>query len=293
MNAQERIAEQFEGNRNHLLAVAYRLLGSWNEAEDAVQEAWLRLSQSDSNAIENLGGWLTTVVSRICLDMLRARKSRHEESMEAYSPRATMHHPHSDPEGEALLADSVGLAMLVVLSTLNPSERVTFVLHDIFAMPFNEIAPILGKSEAAARQLASRARRRVRGDPPEEDKPALASQRELIEAFLAASRDADFHRLLTVLDPDVVLRDDRRSEGLRVAHGAHHLARQVAGRIQASQPALVNGSVGVIVAPRGRLQYVLQYAFRQGRIAKVDLISDPVRISNLKLALLDNETQPK
>ncbi|GIP24609.1 sigma-70 family RNA polymerase sigma factor [Paenibacillus sp. J22TS3] len=288
MNAQEHIAEQFEGNRKHLLAVAYRMLGSWSEAEDAVQEAWLRLSLSDSRAIENLGGWLTTVVSRICLDMLRTRKSRREEPVEAHSSHSFMNHPDSDPEQEALLADSVGLAMLVVLGNLNPSERVTFVLHDIFAIPFTEIAAILGKSETAARQLASRARRRVRGDSPEEDKPALAYQRELIEAFLAAARDADFDRLLAVLDPDVVLRDDRQGGELRITHGAQHLAQQVAGRIQASQPALVNGSVGVIVAPGGRLQYVLQYAIRQGKIAEIDLISDSIRISRLDLKLLDN-----
>lgn len=287
MNAQELIAEQFEKSRKNLLAIAYRMLGSWSEAEDAVQEAWLRLSLSDFRDIENLGGWLTTVVSRICLDMLRARKSRREESVEDPSPHAFMNNSDSDPEQEALLADSVGLAMLVVLGSLSPSERVTFVLHDIFAIPFTEIASILGKTEAATRQLASRARRRVKGGTSEKDKTPLADQRELIEAFLAAARDADLDRLLAVLDPNVVLRDDRQRGGLRITHGAHHLAQQVAGRIQASQTALINGSVGVIVAPQGHLQYVLQYTIRQGRIAEIDLISNPVNISKLDLVPLD------
>lgn len=288
MSAQERITEQFEDNRKNLLAVAYRMLGSRGEAEDAVQEAWLRLNQSDTRIIVNLGGWLTTVVSRICLDMLRTRKSRREEPVEAEALHAFQDHPVSDPEQEVLLADSVGLAMLVLLNKLTPSERVTFVLHDIFAIPFNEIASILGKSEMAARQLASRARRRVRGEHAEEDKAALADQRGLIEAFLAAARDADFDRLLAVLDPNVVLRDDRQTGGLHITQGAHQLARQVAGRIQASQSALIDGSVGVIVAPGGHLQYVLQYTIRQGRIAEINLISDPASIRKLDLVLMGN-----
>lgn len=287
MRTQEWMAEQFEANRKNLLAVAYRMLGSWSEAEDAVQESWLRVSRSDSSQVENLGGWLTTILSRICLDMLRARKLRREESMESDAALVHADQRDSNPEQEAILADSVGIALLVVLGNLKPSERITFVLHDIFAMPFTEIAPIVGKSEAATRQLASRARRRVRGEHAEEQSGA-APQRELIQAFLAAARDADFDRLLTLLDPDVVLRDDRQPEGMDITKGAYPIARQVAGRIQSSQPALVNGSVGVIVAPMGRLQYVLQYTFHQGKITEIDLISDPLRISKLDLTLLDD-----
>lgn len=285
MSEQERLAEQFESHRAHLQSVAYRLLGSLSEAEDAVQECWLRLSRSEPNGIENLGGWLTTVVSRVCLDMLRSRKSRREEPMEEYGPDAFVsRESRGDPEREALLADSVGLALLVVLGRLNPAERISFVLHDIFAVPFAEVAPIVGKSEAAVRQLASRARRRVQGaeEAPDAER---ARQRRLVEAFLAAAHAGDFEALLSALDPDVVLRDDRRTGASRVTRGAESLAEQVSGRAQAAQPALVNGSAGVIVAPSGRLLYVLRFTIRQGMIAEVELISDPGRIRRLDLAV--------
>ncbi|MFE5320860.1 sigma-70 family RNA polymerase sigma factor [Paenibacillus sp. NPDC056579] len=287
MSELEWMAEQFETHRSHLLAVAYRMLGSLGEAEDTVQETWLRYSRADTSDVQNLGGWLTTVISRLCLDMLRSRKSRREESLESHMPDMyESYKDKCDPEHEALLADSVGYALLVVLDKLNPSERVAFVLHDIFALTFTEIAPVVGKSEAATRQLASRARRRVQGTEtaPEGD---LVRQRKLIEAFLAAARAGDFEKLIAVLDPDVELRDDRRAGALAVTRGARALAEQVSGRIQAAaQIALVNGSIGVIAAPRGRLLYVLKYTIRQGKIAEVDLISDPAAIRRLDLKVL-------
>lgn len=288
MSELERLAERFEAHRDRLVAVAYRMLGSLGEAEDAVQEAWLRLSRSEADGIDNLGGWLTTVVSRISLDMLRSRQSRREVPIEAQPPEtfASPEGSRGDPEREAVLADSVGLALLVVLGRLGPAERVAFVLHDIFGLPFGEIAPIVDKSEAAVRQLASRARRRVRGER-EAPAPDVARQRELIEAFLAAAYAGDMEALLAALDPDAVLRDDRQGGAVRVSRGAMAIAGQVSGRAQAAQPALVNGAVGVIAAPRGRLQYVLCFAIRGGRIAEVDLISDPERIRRLDLAVLE------
>ncbi|WP_276355994.1 sigma-70 family RNA polymerase sigma factor [Cohnella caldifontis] len=287
MSGQKRLAEQFEAHRNHLLAVAYRMLGSLCEAEDAVQETWLRLGRSDAEAIENLGGWLTTVISRICLDMLRSRKSRREESLETRLNDSMESRDDSiDPEKEALLAESVGLALLVVLNRLSPVERVAYVLHDIFDLPFSDIAPIVGKSEAAARQLASRARRRVRGAGTTENAD-VARQRELVDAFLAAAYAGDFEALLAVLDPDVVLRDDREAVGVPlVTRGAKSLALQVSGRAKAAQPVLVNGSVGVVAAPMGRLLYVLQFTIQHGKIAEVELISDPDRVRKLDLAVL-------
>lgn len=290
MSEHEWLAERFEAHRDHLRAVAYRILGSLSEAEDAVQECWLRLSRSDTSDVGNLGGWLTTVVSRVCLDMLRSRKSRREESIDAHLPETfASREDGSDPEQAAVLADSVGLALLVVLGKLSPAERVAFVLHDIFAISFAEIAPIVGKSESATRQLASRARRRVRGAGtlPEAD---LAPQRELIEAFLTAARAGDFDALVAALDPDVVLRDDRQG-ALKVTRGAAALAKQVAGRAQAAQSALVNGTVGIIVAPRGQLLYVLQFKMRHGRIAEIELISDPERIRLLDLTVLGGEAR--
>lgn len=278
-------AEQFEAHRDHLQAVAYRMLGALNEAEDAVQECWLRFSRSDTQEVGNLAGWLTTVISRICLDMLRSRKSRREESIEAHLPDAFVsHEDRSNPEQEALLADEVGLALLVVLNHLNPAERVTFVLHDIFALPFSDIAPIVGKSEVAVRQLASRARRRVQGKTAAPG-TELARQRELVDAFLAAAHAGDFDALVAALDPDVVLRDDRQATATRVTRGAAALAKQIAGRANAAQSAWVNGSAGAIVAPRGRLLYVLQFTVKNGKIAAVDLISDPARIGRLELAV--------
>ncbi|QJD88033.1 sigma-70 family RNA polymerase sigma factor [Cohnella herbarum] len=287
MNGMERKAEQFEVHRNHLQAVAYRMLGSLSEAEDAVQETWVRLSRSDTSDVVNLGGWLTTVVSRVSLDMLRSRKSRREESMETHLPETfATHSDRNDPEHEALLADSVGLALLVVLDNLNPAERIAFVLRDIFAIPFNEIAPIVGKSETAVRQLASRARRRVQGTGKTDD-AGIALQRELVDAFLAASRVGDFDALVAALDPDVVVRDDRRTAQSNVTRGAKALAMHISGRAQAAQSALVNGKVGAIVAPRGKLLYILQFTLIHGKIVEVDLISEPSRIREMNLAVLD------
>ncbi|SCW82249.1 RNA polymerase sigma-70 factor, ECF subfamily [Paenibacillus tianmuensis] len=287
MNEQVELANTFGAHRNHLQAVAYRLLGSLSEAEDAVQEAWLRLSRADGRAIENMGGWLTTVVSRICLDMLRSRKSRREESIETHLPHTvTSQENIIDPEQEAILADSVGIALLVVLGNLNPAERITFVLHDVFSMPFTEIAPIVGKSESATRQLASRARRRIRGAKamPEAD---FDHQCDVAQAFLAAAHSGDFDSLVAALDPDVILRDDRQIGSARVSRGAVALAKQVSGRAhKAAQLALVNGQVGIIVAPQGKLLYVLKFTMNHGKITEVDLISDPERMSQLDLAVL-------
>ncbi len=292
MSDKERLAEQFEAHRHHLLAVAYRLLGSWDEAEDAVQESWLRLSRTESSVIVNLGGWLTTVVSRLCLDMLRSRRSRREEPMEAYTSEAQLAREAegsaSDPEQEALLADSVGVALLVVLGTLNPAERVAFVLHDIFGMPFGAIAPVVGRSEQAVRQLASRARRRVQAGKGEPDAD-LAGQRKVVDAFLAAARRGDFDALVAALDPDVVVRDDRKPAASSVTHGARVLAEQIAGRAQAAQSALVNGTIGAIAAPGGQLLYVLRFTIRDGLIAEVDLISDRERIRELDLAVFHDD----
>ncbi|MDF2684330.1 MAG: sigma-70 family polymerase sigma factor [Brevibacillus sp.] len=282
---QEWLAEQFEAHRSHLQGVAYRMLGSLSEAEDAVQESWFRLSRSDTTDLKNLGGWLTTVVSRVCLDMLRTRKARREEAMEAYLTEAIVSdEARGNPEQEALMAESVGLAMLVVLGNLNPAERVTFVLHDIFSMPFTEIAPIVGKTEMATRQLASRARRRIHGDGSLLN-PDLSRQRELVDAFLAAAYAGDFDTLVATLDPDVVLRDDRQIEAVGVIRGAAALAKQVSGRAKAAQVAFVNGSIGVIAAPRGKLLYVLQFTIKNGKISEVDLISDSARIRKLDLSI--------
>ncbi|GAE31705.1 sigma-70 family RNA polymerase sigma factor [Halalkalibacter hemicellulosilyticus] len=281
MSEHEWIAEQFEVHRNHMKEVAYRMLGSLNDAEDAVQETWLRLSRSNMNSIDNLRGWLTTVVSRVCLDMLRSRKSRKEESIETQLPdMITNHQARIDPEFETVLAESVGLALLVVLDSLNPSERIAFVLHDIFGIPFNDIASIVGKSETATRKLASRARRRVKG--VKETTVEQDRQGELINAFLTAAYSGDFETLIAALDPDVVLYDDRKG-ATKVTRGAKALAKQVLGRAQSAQIAIVNGSVGVIVAPRGRLLYVLTFIISNGKITKIDLVSSPARIEQLDL----------
>jgi RNA polymerase sigma-70 factor (ECF subfamily) len=292
MDERDWVAEPFEADRERLRAVAYRMLGSLSEADDAVQEAWLRLSRSDSNAIENLSGWLTTVVARVCLDMLRSRKSRREESLEArLSEPVASRAGGPDPEREALLADSVGLALLVVLETLAPAERLAFVLHDMFAVPFDEIAPIVDRSPAAARQLASRARRRVHGvgglegvgPAPGADR---ARQREVVDAFLAAARGGDFAALLAVLDPNVVLRSDRAGvpPDVRGAEAVSRLA--VRGGARAAQAALINGAVGVVVAPRGRLLMVLDFTIAGGKIVAIDAIADPERLGKLDLAVL-------
>jgi RNA polymerase sigma factor (sigma-70 family) len=291
------LARRFEADRTHLRAVAYRMLGSLSEADDAVQEAWLRLSRSDTSGVQNLGGWLTTVVARVCLDMLRSRRSRREKPLG--EPQVGVHVPDPivsradglDPEHEALLADSVGLALLVVLETLSPAERLAFVLHDMFAVPFGEIAPIVGRSPAASRQLASRARRRVRGAATVPDAD-LNRQREVVDAFLAAARGGDFDALVAVLDPDVVLRSDRGAVpagASREVRGAPAVARRAAKeRARAARPALVNGAVGVVVAPRGRLLMVLGFTIRGGKIVEIDAIADPARLRKLDLAVLDD-----
>src|SRR5713226_3500922 len=267
MDEHELLADRFEENRSYLRAVAYRMLGSLSEADDAVQEAWLHLSRADTSGVANLGGWLTTVVARVCLDMLRSRKSRREEPLGAEVPPVSRA-DGIDPEHEALLADSVGLALLVVLGTLDPAERLAFVLHDMFAVPFDEIAPIVGRSPTAARQLASRARRRVQGASTVPD-ANRARQREVVDAFLAASRGGDFDALLAVLDPDVVLRADPAAMPSGAAteiRGATAVAKRAAkGGARAAQPALVNGAVGVVVAPRGRLLMVLRFTIVNGR----------------------------
>jgi RNA polymerase sigma-70 factor (ECF subfamily) len=291
MDEHEWLAQQFEANRAHLQAVAYRMLGDLPEADDAVQESWLHLSRSDTSSVKNLGGWLTTVVARICLDMLRSRKSRHEESLEASVPEPiTSSASGTDPEQEALLADSVGLALLVVLETLSPAERLAFVLHDIFSVPFDEIAGIVKRSETAARQLASRARRRVRGGARLQDAD-LTYQREVVDAFLTASRSGNFDALLSVLDPDVVFRYDRTAVPAGASeeiHGALDVARQFVGRAQGARPVLVNGTVGLVVAPLGRLLLVLDLTIAHGKIAEINVVADPARLHQLDLAVLDD-----
>ena len=294
MDEHQWLAEQFEANRSHLQAVAYRMLGSLSEAEDAVQESWLRLSRSDTSGVENLGGWLTTVVARISLNMLRSRKSRREESLEASALEPSTREPGViDPEQEALLADSVGLALLVILEALTPHERLAFVLHDIFAVPFDEIAPIVERSETATRQLASRARRRIQGGARVAEAD-LTYQREVVDAFLAASRAGIFEALLALLDPDVVYRANYSASlagKSKVVRGATVVARQARAFLRLArfaQPALVNGAVGVVVAPYGRLRYVAQFTITGGKIAQINVISDPERLSRLHLSVLSN-----
>jgi RNA polymerase sigma-70 factor, ECF subfamily len=293
MDDQERLAERFEEHRTHLEAVAYRMLGSLSEAEDAVQEAWLRLSRSDASEIENLGAWLTTVVARVCLNMLHARKTRREEALGVHVPEPIVSGPGGgDPEQEAMLADSVGLALQVVLETLAPAERLAFVLHDMFGVPFDEIAPMLGRSPTAARQLASRARRRVQTAANVPD-PDLNRQWEVVEAFFDASRNADFEALVALLDADVVLRAD--AGGLpgapsRVLHGAGAVARQAlsGGRLgRTGRLALVNGAAGAVVFEQGRPALVLGFTVARGRIVEIDAFADPERLHRLQLAELD------
>src|SRR6266487_463881 len=291
MDEQKWLAEQFEANRTHLRAVAYRMLGSLSEADDAVQESWLHLSRSDTSGVDNLGGWLTTAVARVCLNMLHAREARREESLEASVPAPIMREPGGiDPEEEAELADSVGLALLVVLDTLSPAERLAFVLHDIFAVPFDEITRAVERSPTAARQLASRARRRVRGAPRVADAD-LAASREVVDTFLAASREGDFDALLAVLDPDVVVRADRAAVSRGAAgeiRGALAIARQLAGRTQFARAVLVDGAVGVVVAPLGRLVLLLRLTIRHGKIVAIDAVADPAHLHQLRLMALDD-----
>jgi RNA polymerase sigma factor (sigma-70 family) len=283
------LAEQFERNRVHLGAVAYRMLGSASEAEDAVQESWLHVSRSGTEGVQNLGGWLTTVVGRVCLDMLRSRKSRREEPVGADLPEfATGHAAGADPEHQAVLADSLGPALLVVLDTLAPAERLAFVLHDIFAVPFDEIAPIVGRSPAATRQLASRARRRVRGPVAVPDAD-LGRRREVVGAFLAAARGGDFDALLALLDPDVVLRADDaavRAGAPGEVRGAVAVAGTFSGRARVAQPALVDGRPGAVWAPGGRPRVVFGYAITAGKITAIDLIADPGQLARLDLAVV-------
>src|SRR5262245_19472399 len=289
------LAQRFEENRRHLRAVAYRMLGSLSEADDAVQEAWLRLSRSDAGDIENLGGWLTTVVARLCLDMLRSRKSRREESLDAHVPDPIISREGGiSPEQEALVADSVGLALLVVLETLAAAERLAFVLHDMFAVPFAEIAAIVGRSPAASRQLASRARRRVQGAAPVPDAD-LTRQRELVDAFLAAARGGNFEALLAVLDPDVVVRADRGAVppgASREVRGARAVAEQAlhfSRLVEFAQPVLVNGAAGIISwLPGGQPFSVMGFTVRGGKIVEIDILADPERLRRLDLAFLDD-----
>jgi RNA polymerase sigma-70 factor (ECF subfamily) len=287
MDGKKVLAGQFEANRGHLRGVAYRMLGSLSEAEDAVQEAWIRLSRSDTGEIDNLGGWLTTVVARVCLDMLRSRKSRREEPIGPHVPE-----PATGPDvtaQEAELADSVGLALLVVLQALAPAERIAFVLHDMFDVPFDDIAPIVGRTAPATRQLASRARRRVQGadKPPE---PDGAGHKKVVDAFLAASKSGDFEGLLALLDPGVVFRTDpiaARLGGHAEIRGAQAVAKAYQGRAQTARTALIDGAVGVVVAPNGRLMLVLQVTIANGRITGIDVVADPERLAHMELAVLD------
>jgi RNA polymerase sigma-70 factor (ECF subfamily) len=286
MNEHAGLAEQFEENRSHLQGVAYRMLGNLGEAEDAVQEAWLRLSRSDSGEIAHLGAWLTTVVARVCLDMLRSRKSRREEPLGDHAPEPSDPQARPiDPEQERTLADSVGLALLVVLGNLTPAERVAFVMHDLFDLSFDEIAPIVGRSVTATRQLASRARRRVRGSSI--DDPDLTSQREVIDAYLAASRSGDMQAMLAILDPDVVLRMDHAETGApREFRGATVLAeRALKAGARAAQRGLIDGIPGVIIAPQGQLLMVLRFTVAEGKVVAVDAISDPAQLSKMHLAV--------
>jgi RNA polymerase sigma factor (sigma-70 family) len=288
MDEQDFLAGRFESNRPRLRAVAYRMLGSVSEADDAVQEAWLRLSRSDTSAVENLEGWLTTVVARVSLDILRARKARHEEPLDAHVPEPIVSREDgADPEHEALLADTVGLALLVVLDNLTPAERLAFVLHDVFGVPFADIGTALDRSEAAAQQLASRARRRVRNSP--EPDRNLARQRRVVDAFFAASRDGDFAALVAMLDPDVELRIDGgalREEASLILRGADAVAAHSAtysNLYPFVKPALVNGAAGAVVAPRGRPFSVMAFTVTNGKIAALDALVDPERLAQLDL----------
>ena len=291
MDEKDLLTAHFEQHRAHLQAVAYRMLGSVGEAEDAVQESWMRLTRSDSTAIANLGGWLTTVVARVSLDTLRARSSRREDYFGTWLPEpiVTFAEDETDPEREAVLADSVGLALLVVLEHLTPAERLAFVLHDMFAVPFEEIAPIVGRTPAAARQLASRARRRVQGETPATDANP-DRKRELVEAFMAASRAGDFDALLAVLHPDVVLRSDTGGSPARARPafvGAEAVARQALGFgprfIQYGRFALVNGAPGIVIAPQGRAVAVAAFTVAGGRIIGIDVVADQTKLRGLRV----------
>jgi RNA polymerase sigma factor (sigma-70 family) len=291
--------QPFEQNRAHLRAVAYRMLGNQSEADDAVQEAWLRLNRSGAAGVENLGGWLTTIVARVCLDMLRSRKSRREEELDTQLPElAALSEQSAEPERDRVLADSVGLALLVVLDTLAPAERIAFVLHDLFDLPFDEIAPIVGRSTTATRQLASRARRHVQGAGPDPDAD-LSRQRVVVEAFLAASRGGDFNALLALLDPDVVVRPDRFSLEQSIARrnenapllapevrGADAVAHSFSGRAKAAQLALIDGAMGAVWAPEGQVRAAFAITIIAGRIAEIELVSEPAQLARLDIQIL-------
>jgi len=292
MDDQEWLAERFEANRSHLRGVAFRMLGSLIEADDAVQDAWIRLSRTDTSDVDNLRAWLTTVVGRVCLNMLRSRKTRREASLEIHLPDPIVSPEEGmDPEQEALLGDSIGLAMLVVLDSLAPAERVAFVLHDVFAVPFDEIAPMLERSPAAVRQLASRARRRVQGQAPVPD-PDLARQREVVDAFFAAARDGDFDALVAVLDPDVVLRADggtARTRPTVLLRGAQTVASQakLATKFAAFvRPALINGTAGAVVVAGKRVFSIMGFTVTNGKIVTIDVLYDPERLEDVDITML-------
>jgi RNA polymerase sigma factor (sigma-70 family) len=284
------LAGRFEAHRGHLRAVAYRMLGSASEADDAVQEAWLRLDRADTSDVDNLGGWLTTVVARVCLDMLRSRGSRREEPLDAHLPDPVTPRAEVDPEQEALLAEGVGQALLVVLDTLTPAERLALVLHDMFAVPFDQIAAVLGRSEAAAKMLASRARRRLQGTAAVPDADRVR-QRAVVDAFLAASRGGDFQALLALLDPEVVVRADPAAVQAGApgeVRGAAAVAGTFSGRARLARPALVDGAVGAVWAPGGRPRVVFGFTISGGRIVAIDILADPERLRRLDLAALDD-----
>jgi len=299
MDESEWLADRFEEHRAHLRAVAYRMLGSLTDADDAVQDTWLRLTRSGAGEVENLGGWLTTIVARVCLNMLRSRNRRREESLGVHLPDPLVS-PDAElqPEEEALLADSVGLALLVVLDTLTPAERLAFVLHDMFELPFEEIAPMVGRTPAAARQLASRARRRVKGAEVPAPDPDLARQRDVVDAFFLAARGGDFDALVAVLDPDVVLRLDAgagRPAASMMIRGAAAVARQALSGLTSALPAvhlrsaLVNGAAGVVVIRRGRPITVMGFTVAEGKIVEIDAIADPERVRKIAAAVLREE----
>jgi RNA polymerase sigma factor (sigma-70 family) len=290
MPQNEWVTERFEANRSHLQAVAYRMLGSVSDADDAVQEAWIRLNRSDTSDVENLNGWLTTVVARVSLDMLRARESRREETLGPAAPESIESRQAGvDPEHEAMLAESVGLALLVVLETLTPAERLAFVLHDMFAMPFDDIAAIVDRSPAATRQLASRARRHVQGASTDVDADR-SRQRHVVKAFLAASRGGDFRALLSLLDPDVLLRADPSAVAAGAATdvvGARAVAGNFSGRARAAQLALVDGFAGAVWAPGGRPRVVFDFIVVDGNIVEIEIVADPHRLSLFDLEILE------
>lgn len=282
------LAQQFEDRRHHLAAVAYRILGSRAEADDALQEAWIRASRAGNSDVSNIGGWLTTIVARVCLDMLRVRKSRREEGLEAQAQPVIARDARLDPEGEAILADSVGLALLVVLDALAPAERVAFVLHDMFDIPFEQIAPVIGRTIVATRQLASRARRRVRGSAPSQERDT-SRRREIVRAFLSASREGNFEALLALLDPNVLLRADATAVASGVqaeVRGALDVAKTFSGRARAAQPALVDGEPALVWIAGGTARVVFRFSFDGERIKDIELVANAQDLHDLSIELL-------